>query len=60
MHFVQNILLYTMKCNFIHMSECWWGAFEELLEKITIHIQLCCKDEKNNIIMKDKDVGEYS
>lgn len=57
---MQNILLYTMKYNFIHMSEQWWGAFEEMLGKITGHIQLCCKGEKNNVIMKDKDVGEYS
>lgn len=42
------------------MSEHWWGAFEEVLGKITGHTQLCCKGEKHNVIMKDKDVGEYS
>lgn len=57
---MQNILLYTMKCNFIHMSERWWGAFEEVLGRITGQIQLCYKGEKNSVAMKDKDVGEYS
>lgn len=41
-------------------SEHWWGAFEEVLGKITGYIQLCCKGEKNNIIMSDKDVWEHS
>lgn len=42
------------------MSEHWWGAFEEVLGKITGHTQLYCKGEKHNVIMKDKDMGEYS
>lgn len=58
-HYTKHILLYTTKCNFIHMSDHWWAASEPL-GKITGHIQLHRKSEKDNVIKKDKDVGEYS
>lgn len=59
-HYMQNIPQNITKCNFIHMSEHWWGASEEVLDKITVRVQLCSRGDKYNVMMKDKDVREYT